>query len=96
VNVVSAALIGTCCLLPQMDVVYEGPLQLTESQINTLLGYQNPINKFINWNITRSQVSTAYLLGWGPWMSQVQEGQHCRTGHSGPWGPACVCGQAVA
>lgn len=62
-NAMSAALFGISCLLSQMDVVYEGPLQLTESQINTLLGYQNPINKFINWNITRSQVSTAYMLG---------------------------------
>jgi hypothetical protein len=39
-----------------MDVVYEGPVCLAESQVHTLLGYQNPLNKFINWNITRTQV----------------------------------------
>lgn len=43
---------------PQMDVVYEGPLQLSEGQVETLLGYQNPINKLVNWNITRTQVCT--------------------------------------
>lgn len=52
-------LLASCVFLSvclQMDVVYEGPVRLTESQVNTLLGYQNPLNKFVNWNITRTQV----------------------------------------
>lgn len=60
-NVVSHCLL-LLLLHAQMDVVYEGPLQLSESQVNTLLGYQNPLNKFINWNITRTKVSQGFLL----------------------------------
>jgi hypothetical protein len=39
-----------------MDVVYEGPLQLAESQVHQLLGYQAALNKHINWDKTRAQV----------------------------------------
>jgi hypothetical protein len=39
-----------------MDVVYEGPLQLGEAQVQQLLGYQATLNKHINWDKTRSQV----------------------------------------
>lgn len=39
-----------------MDVVYEGPCELSEAQVSTLLGYQNPLNKLINWNTTRTKV----------------------------------------
>jgi hypothetical protein len=50
----AAAAAAVAC--PQMDVVYDGALVLSESQVQTLLGYQNPINKFVNWNVTRAKV----------------------------------------
>jgi hypothetical protein len=41
---------------PQMDVVYEGPLLLSEAQLQQLLGYQAALNKHINWDKTRAHV----------------------------------------
>jgi hypothetical protein len=39
-----------------MDVVYEGPVVLGKPQVDVLLGYQNPLNRLVNWKTTRSQV----------------------------------------
>jgi hypothetical protein len=40
-----------------MDVVYEGPVLLHEAQLETLLGYQAPLSKLVNWKCTRAQVT---------------------------------------
>lgn len=60
-----AALSFLRCLLAQMDVVYEGPLVLTESQVQQLLKYQSLINKHTNWDKTRAEVGrSSWCRAW--------------------------------
>jgi hypothetical protein len=60
-----------------MDVVYEGPLQLGEQQVQQLLGYQAALNKHVNWDKTRTQVRTGLVVpGCCSWWMPAQ---HCAT-----------------
>jgi hypothetical protein len=54
-------------------------MALSEAQVQTLLGYQNPINKFVNWNLTRAQVSHSNLSHFTQITSQSYS--HIHTSH---------------
>lgn len=50
-------MLPVCVDATQMEVRYEGPVEVTYDQVKTLLGYQVPINKLVNWNLTRAEVN---------------------------------------